>query len=304
MREPLAIQPGSLYADWQRRRESLAEYQGPREQLHAAHLQVLDYLLHRYREDAAALQPAPPVLDTVYVNQRAIVVHHHLGAGRIGGVKNRDEATHRVTAIVERMQATFAAPTEPGGASDFDFAIDEPDPPEHFLARQQWLELDVDARQGTLDLRATQSFLNRHPSLPPSVVALLRERLVRLQDDTRTVAQTLAMCRNRNVVRVAALGWRAVLAAGIPDDTGPILRRILHQAGPSGAEEVRPLFADRNAVVRFAAYQLLGEIGALGDTSLYSDLLLLPPLDDEAPNERIALTTAMRRLAERDHAAG
>jgi len=51
--------PGTLYADWLRRREQLAAYQGQREPIVALQLRVLDFLLDRYRDDAAALVPAP-----------------------------------------------------------------------------------------------------------------------------------------------------------------------------------------------------------------------------------------------------
>ena len=100
---PTSTAPGTLYADWLARRERLGAYHGQREPIVAVQLRVLDYLIDRYRDDAAALRPAPPPLDTVYLNQRAIVVNHHRSFGMVAGVKSADEATSRVATIVARM---------------------------------------------------------------------------------------------------------------------------------------------------------------------------------------------------------
>ena len=58
--------------------------------------------------------------------------------------------------------------------------------------------------------------------------------------------------------------------------------------------------ANSDAAVRLEAIDILGRIGTLDDIGLLSDLLSLPPLKDEHPDERAALARAMQRLSQAD----
>lgn len=99
----------SLYDDWSARRERLlrplAQAKLPAA---AAHVKVLEYLLSRYRDAevarAAAMFPLPSGIE---LNERAIIINHHLGSRYVAGVKTADEARSRVASILQRM----AAPT-------------------------------------------------------------------------------------------------------------------------------------------------------------------------------------------------
>ncbi len=100
----------TLYDDWQSRRQRLAEAAGGEADYRAVELRLLDYLLRRYQGSPEAARPARFPLPTgIFVNHRAIVVHHHLGRGVIPTITNPQEAQTRVQAIVARMQTPPAA---------------------------------------------------------------------------------------------------------------------------------------------------------------------------------------------------
>ena len=64
-----------------------------------------------------------------HVDQRAIVVHHHLWHGKVGGIKSVQEAESRVSAIVARMAShALLEGSETSGASGAEaFAPDDQD---------------------------------------------------------------------------------------------------------------------------------------------------------------------------------
>jgi hypothetical protein len=99
----------TLYDDWLARRARLAEAGGGEADWRAVELRLLDFLLRRYRDSPEAAQPARfPLGSGLFVNHRAIVVHHHLGRGVIPTVTSRQEANARVRAIVARMHSPAA----------------------------------------------------------------------------------------------------------------------------------------------------------------------------------------------------
>ena len=105
----------TLYDDWQSRRQRLVEAVGGDADYRVVELRLLDYLLRRYRGSPEATRPARFPLPTgLFVNHRAIVVHHHLGRGVIPTITNQQEAQARVRAIVARMQTPPAASKAPG----------------------------------------------------------------------------------------------------------------------------------------------------------------------------------------------
>jgi hypothetical protein len=94
----------TLYQDWLARREQLAAARPSVGQRGEMMIQVLDYFITRYRDSPAAARPPRFALASgLVVNERAIVVHHHLKPTEGGRVKSPQEAQRRMAAIVERM---------------------------------------------------------------------------------------------------------------------------------------------------------------------------------------------------------
>ena len=105
----------TLYDDWQARRQRLERMPGEEADYRAVEIRLLDYLLRRYRASPEAARPARFPLPTgLFVNHRAIVVHHHLGRGAIPNITNEQEAEIHVRAIVARMQTPATAAQPPG----------------------------------------------------------------------------------------------------------------------------------------------------------------------------------------------
>ena len=173
----------TLYDDWQSRRRRLAETASGDADYRAVELRLLDYLLRRYRGSPEAARPARFLLPTsVFVNHRAIMVHHHLGRGVIATITNQQEAQARVQAIVRRMQ------TPPAADSKHEIAAcavpPEDDPAE--TARMNLCDADPAARihaalelgeSGTLDdigllsdLLALPIGLDEHPRERPALL--------------------------------------------------------------------------------------------------------------------------------------
>ncbi len=95
----------SLYDDWEARRAHLLL---PTAQANVpaalAHVKVLEFLLSRYRDAEIARHAAMfPLPTDVVLNQRAIIVNHHLGSRRVAGVKSAEEAESRISSILQRM---------------------------------------------------------------------------------------------------------------------------------------------------------------------------------------------------------
>ena len=95
----------TLYDDWKARRERLAHASGGAAGYEALEMRLLDYLLQRYEAAPEVARPARfPLPPTVFVNHRAIVVHHHLRQGLTPPITNQQEALAHIQPIVQRMQ--------------------------------------------------------------------------------------------------------------------------------------------------------------------------------------------------------
>jgi hypothetical protein len=104
----------SLYEDWLVRRERLEGLPGEIAGYRAVEMRLLDYLLRRYRDSPEAARPARfPLSKDLFVDHRAIIIHHHLGRGQIPDMSSQREASDHVRAVVERMQSPPA-----GSAAD------------------------------------------------------------------------------------------------------------------------------------------------------------------------------------------
>jgi hypothetical protein len=298
---------GTLYADWLARRERLGDYHGQREPIIATQLRVLDYLIERYRDDAEALRPAPPPLDALYVNQRAIVVNHHRSFGLVAGVKTKDEAASRVSAIVARMYDP--ARDETAGinlkraavADDPWFGWDEPD---DRSVREYWQNVCLGLPR--LLLRNPQRIkdeMELMPFLPGAFVGQLGGRVARPDAEGQWAAELLAGCRNRLAVGFIAHAWRMRVAAQAYGSVTSKLRDALVNWDRHAADSIRSLLSDECGEVRVAAAKLLAEIGELRDIGVFADLLAMPALPDDVPEERGALAEAMEQLAARMQAS-
>jgi hypothetical protein len=99
----------TLYDDWKARRARLAEAPGGDADCRAVEMQLLDYLLRRYEASPEAARAARfPAPMCVFVDHRAIVVHHHLGRGLIPNITNEQEARNHVRGMVDRMWSRSA----------------------------------------------------------------------------------------------------------------------------------------------------------------------------------------------------
>ena len=125
----------TLYDDWQFRRDQLFLRSGGIESYRQIQLRVLDFLLRRYRNAPEAKRPVPAALSgEVHVNDRAIVVHHHLAFGGRAKASSSAEARLHIKAALERMYSAERA-QEPDsavcpdkGAVEGDTQRQDPDP--------------------------------------------------------------------------------------------------------------------------------------------------------------------------------
>jgi hypothetical protein len=94
----------TLYDDWKARRERLAHASGGAAGYMAVEMRLLDYLLRRYQASPEVARPARfPLPPTLFVNHRAIIVHHHLREGLNPTITREREALAHVQPIVQRI---------------------------------------------------------------------------------------------------------------------------------------------------------------------------------------------------------
>ncbi len=295
----------TLLEDWQARRKRLASEPARPEQFADLQIRILDYLIHRYHHSPEAARPArfSPKSD-LYVNERAIVVHHHLWQGKVGGVKSRREAEARMSDILQRMAAGHAeddAETPPDWLTQ-----EEPSLVGQWAAQRdravvrRWRAIASALRRGRNPHGAIESALQATPFLPIEAIRYLHQRVADPGLKDRWALRLLVQCENRSAPHYGFLAWRERLEAGVRDKITYSLevffcRPDVHQ---SVAERIRGALANNHALVRLVAMEILGRVGTLHDIGLLSDLLSLPPQKDEHPDERAALTRAMQRIAE------
>ncbi len=291
----------TLLDEWQWRRDRLSRSPGGRAPSAREQIKVLDYLIRRYHDspEAQRLAPVRPLAE-FRVNQRAIVVHHHVWEGRIGGVKNVQEAEARVSAIVKRITSHASSDASKSGAAaacayDDQEADDRIDP-------GVWGGILNRIRKRTLrgGDEAIAAALAKNPVLPHSVAQLLYHRIVKPGTDDESAAELLAQGRSRAARNYAVYAWQELVAAGRKNRAWAALKRFLAAPEPSAtvAQEVRNSLAHGSPRVRLAALEILARIGDLEDIGLLCDLLNLPAAADEVPEERPALLRAMRAIAE------
>jgi len=100
--EPVTVRC-TLDEDWSARRADLPRDGSTAGDLQAIQIQILDYLLNRYRDspEAARLVNSPPSRE-LYVNDRAAIVLRYLGRDWCPSIASQREAAERVHTIVAR----------------------------------------------------------------------------------------------------------------------------------------------------------------------------------------------------------
>jgi hypothetical protein len=284
----------TLLDDWRLRRDRLAGDPGPIPQYAAIQIQLLDFLLERYRDAPEAAAPARFVPKSdLFVNERAIVVHHHLGVGVLGGVKSRHEAESRVSGILKRM-TTAEAPTETAPDREEPWLEDS-----LYVATRTWCAALDAIAAGKRAHAWIERALASQPMAPEQALRYLYRCLVDVKVIDTYALDLLAKCQNPSAINYAVLAWRRRIEVCCEEDlhdefaeffTRPAVRK-------RSAERLRAELAADDPRVRLAAIELLARIGELADVGLFSDLLTLPPLADEDPRERPAMLRAMQTIA-------
>lgn len=303
----------TLLEDWRARRERLAQRAVPAGPEVRLQIQILDYLVDRYRDAPEAARPArcPARLD-LYVNDRAIVVHNHLWEGKVGGAKSQQEARARVSSILRRMTPS-QRDIEPAAAKDIEPEDRQESPqPARPTPLSLWELFKSDLLSGPvkeLGRRITpfrrrgraKGPVQRDLLLPKAAIDHLYRCLADPNRDEPEAVDRLARCANQSMLTCAALAWRERVAAGRRDATTRELRKLFLRPDlrDEAIETIGAMLADRNAWVRLEATLVFGKIGSLEHVGLLSDLLSLPRSDDEDPRERDALVQAMQSISQR-----
>ena len=281
------------FEDWVDRRQHLTSLV-PADPRNIVQLKLLDYLIGRYRDTAEAHQPARFRLQReLHWNDRRITVHHHLGRGKVAGVRNQEDAQHRMAALLQTM-------TSEERQEDENFELVNATA----LPRLPMVHHPTDWRikLGWNADRQIRLTLASYPILSQTCLQHLMNRLSDVSREDQVALDLFLRCQNRNILDRTVQIWRDRVAQGsssgwITDSLEAQLK--LPQNQSRAAELIRDRLADANAPVRIAASRMIATLGDLDDIGLLSDLLALPLSDDEGPHERDVITAAMSAIAER-----
>lgn len=287
----------TILDDWQRRRDRLVLKCHDDGSLPDVQVQLFNYLIERYQgSEQAAASPAFPMPEGTHVNQRAIVVHHHVDNFG-GGAKNAREAKDRVGAILARMQRA--------AAGDFDESAEEPfTPPRHEVSALLWNTIVRRIHWGLKPDRLMRRALQSSPFLPGTALQHLFDRIERsrvrggkLFRSDLNAANLLLSCENESVYTFAARAWRNRVVQGLNDAIANQLGEfwIAGKFRDKKLTRLRFELADEQPLVRIRAIEILGQIGSLDDIGLLSDLF---EVSADEHDERDVIIKAMRRLAE------
>ncbi|MHC4403670.1 MAG: hypothetical protein ACYTG0_28775 [Planctomycetota bacterium] len=293
----------TLLEDWRARRDRLAGGSRADEPYARLQVQILDYLIDRYRHSPEAARAARrPVRQALFVNDRAIVVNDHIWEGKVGGAKSRREAEARVSSILERMSATERDPV----ATGFEPPPAEPVPRATRRQRSLWKDAVAVIDAGGDARPEIEAALVANPYLPERIVDYLYQCLIDPEWEDDWAAELLARCENPSALTCAVLAWWKLHEEGMLDEVIDVLRdffkrqELRDRVLPRICEQL----AHESADVRLAAVELVGDVGGLEEVTLLSDLASLGPLDDEHPREREALVEAMQNIARKGEKNG
>ncbi|MCY3021799.1 MAG: hypothetical protein NTW87_22540 [Planctomycetota bacterium] len=304
----------ALYEDWQKRREYLLATGAPQGRAYLdIQIHILDYLLKRYAGTSEAERPARFALpQPLYLNRRAIVVHHHLGKGEVAAVKTKEEAGERASRILQRIrkcdpQSAITATAEGASAEEEKGhgaafgAAPQRQPTRRQLRRWGYI---AGALRGTepflTPCRAIEQALREGPTLPEVAVAYLADRIEQMAPEAAIAVDQLLRCDNSSALEYAVLAWQArIVADGGDDEVTARLTELFYQPErrEQAAEKMRSALANDHTGVRLRALAVLERIGSLDDVGLLMDVLALPSEGNEDPREWVALTRALRTLS-------
>lgn len=279
----------TLYGDWKARRDRQADLQC--DEYDRVHLQLLDYLLDRYKDSPLVARPAgaSPIQPTV-VNERAIIVHHHIG--NLGaGVQNASEAKNRVATVLQRMQT---ATTDDESEGTFDRNT-------HEVSGKLWERIVRRIRYGDQPDALMERALRESPFLPSTALIHLHRRIASADATDMKAAELLTRAQNRSVCDLVARSWRSRVVAQRRDNLTHLFEEYFEnpQARATKQQRMRLELADERPEVRAAALRILSRVGSLEDIGLLSDLLTLPVQPDEYEMERRDLLETARSISDR-----
>ena len=94
----------TLYEDWQFRRSRLLQTPGGDDAYRQIQVRILNFLLHRYRNAPEARRTVPtPLTAELWIDDRAIIVHHHLARGGTPTRSSPEQAHRFIKSVLERM---------------------------------------------------------------------------------------------------------------------------------------------------------------------------------------------------------
>lgn len=276
----------SLYEDWLLRRQSLETPPAgqPPAAFASEQIKVLAFLLSSYRDHPEAQRPAAfPVRSELYLNNRAILVHHHLKP------ETTEAPGKRARSILQRIsnqdpQASASAPAE-GSAVKGHSAVQR-DHPFSVFPFQDIMRRERDKVNWAFD--RADAALKETPTLPEDVVQVLAAFIAQPR-----AVELLSRCENASVVPYAMDAWRR-------ERTTTVSLEIIFFAERHRAVSLhsfREELANPNPTIRLRALEMVEKLGSLADIGLLLDLLKLPPASDDLPGERERLIHAVEKLS-------
>ena len=283
----------TLLEDWQHRQNELAEGGSP-DARRTALAQLFGYLIERYQDSPTVQRRARfPRQGSLQVNERALIVHQHLGQKLRPVVNDRASAEARVHESLARLTAHQADPADDADDDDEAFEFTRP---EFKASKKLWWRIVKRLRSGYNADALIRKALKQSPFLPATALNHLFERIDCRGDEE--AFELLASCQNRSVPNYMLRAWRRRAIAHQPDVVADLLHHYWRDAHSREAklQSLRIALADEHSAMRLAAIAVLGEIGSLDDVSLLADLLALPETPDD---EHDQLAAAIKQIADR-----
>ncbi len=309
----------TLFEDWLARRVQLYNGADARPSSYRdVQLQVLDYLLKRYRDDPEAQRPARfPLPDEMVWNQRVQVVHRNLALRKSRVIRDEEDARTRIGPLLARMaslnvQADLGPPAQ--GALGLNEALRDAS---NIVGRRLPKGLALSFRRmanASLDnwLEAFQEMLpdrqlevlrghfRRARHFPEDDDPAGRGGIARPRVPPPVSLEFLKRCGHPDALGYLILLWKGALLerpnAALRDDLESHFETIREGA----TEYIRFELANAEPRIRLRAVRLLGRTGILDDIGMLSDLLALPEPKDETPGERNALLNALVAISRRN----
>lgn len=310
----------TLLEDWLARRVQLYKDRDPNLTAYRdVQIQVLDYLLKRYRDDTQAQRPARfPLPKDVVWNRRAQVVHRHLALHKTGVIRDEEDARSRIGPLLTRMaslnvQADLGPPAH--GALGLGEAFKEATevvergitkgfPPFRLFrdanaSVEKWLEA-FHQMLPDRQLELLRGHFRRARHFPEDDDPAGRGGIARPRVSPAVSLEFLKRCGHPDALGYLILLWKGALLEGPNVLLRENLESHFEATREQAAEHVRFELANVDPRIRLGSVRILARIGTLDDIGMLSDLLVLPEQEDEAPGERNALLDALVAISRRN----